>query len=489
MTLPLIMVISTAGWFWIIVGVLFVAAVAVYATNYQKVGPNEVLIVSGGIKRTVIEDDGTERKVGYKMRIGGGSFVMPFIQTAQILPLEIVTVQVKADEALTKNGIQLNAVGLAQVKVGSSEGAIRMAAEQFLGRGVSAIKEATNQVLEGLLRAYLGSETVVDVYQNRDEFNAKMAKDAGGEIVKMGLELISFTLIDISDKQGYLAALGKPQIAAVKRDAEIAEAETDKETIIKTAEARMAGDVARLKAETEVAKANRDFEIARAGYAAEVNQKKASADMAYELERQKEAGTLKEEELAVRIIERTKMIELEELEIKRKEKELMATVEKTAAARQKQIQTEATAEAFRLEAEAKGRAKAAQLDAEAEASALRMKGEAEADAMSKKADAYAEYNQAAVYEMLFEILPDLARAVSEPLSQVDKMVVIDSGSETGGASKITGQVANVLSQVPSVIEAISGLDITKLGEGLKSASEKKPAAKKPAARKTAAKGD
>jgi len=480
-----------AGWITLLVILGIVIAVAVvFATNYQKVGPNEVLIVSGGIKRKVVEDDGTERIVGYKMRIGGGSFVMPFIQTAQVLPLEIFTVQVKAADSLTKNGIHLNAVGLSQVKVGSSEGEIRMAAEQFLGRGATAIKEVTNQVLEGQLRAYLGSATVEEIYQNRDEFNTRLAKDAGDEVSKMGLELISFSLIEISDTQGYLDALGKPQIAAVKRDAEIAEAETDKEAAIKTAESRMAGDVARLRAETEVAKANRDFEIARAGFAAEVNQKKAAADMAYELERQRGAAVLKEEELKVRIIERKKMIELEDLEISRKEKELEATVEKTAVARQKQVQTEAQAEAFRLEAEAKGRAKAARMDAEAEAEALRMKGEAEAEAMQKKAEAYAGYNQAAVYEMLFKILPDLARAVAEPLSKVDKMVVIDSGSDSGGASKVTGQVANVLAQVPSVIEAISGLDITKLGEKLKPAEEeKKKPASKATPRKTTGKGD
>jgi len=479
---------STAGIVWLVILAIVIAVAAIYATNYQKVGPNEVLIVSGGIKRKVTEDDGTSRTVGYKMRIGGGSFVMPLIQSAQILPLEIYTVTVKAHDALTKNGIQMNAVGLAQVKVGSSEGEIRMAAEQFLGRGSSAIKEVTNQVLEGLLRAYLGSETVESVYQSRDEFNARIAKEASVEATKMGLDLISFTLIEISDDHGYIEALGKPQIAAVKRDAEIAEAETDKETVVKTAESRMAGDVARLKAETEVAKANRDFEVARAGFAAEVNQKKAAADMAYELERQKEAGALKEEELKVKILERRKLIDLEELEIKRKEKELEATVEKTAAARQKQIQTEATAEAFRLEAEAKGRAKAARLDAEAAAEAIRLKGAAEADAMQQKAEAYAGYNQAAVYEMLFNILPEMARAVAEPLSQVDKMVVIDSGSDSDGASKVTGQVAKVLAQVPSVIEAISGVDITKLGDKLKGA-ETKPAQKKTAARKTTGKGD
>jgi flotillin len=483
--------ITAAAWFWIVLAVILIATAVVLVMNYQKVGPNEVLIISGGLRQSVTDDDGTVRQVGYRMRIGGGAFVPPFIQSAQVLPLEIFTVQVRAQEALTRNGVQLTAVGMAQVKVGSSETDIRLALEQFLGRGSAAIKDVTNQVVEGLLRAYLGSSTVEEVYQNRDDFNAKVAKDATAEVSKMGLELISFTLIDISDTQGYIAALGKPHIAAVRRDAEIAEAETDKEATIKTAESRMAADVARLKAETKVAQANRDFEIARAGFAAEVNQKKAEADMAYELERQKEAATLKEEELKVKILERKKLIDLEGLEISRKEKELEATVEKTAIARQKQIQTEAQAEAYRVEAEARARAKAARMNAEAEADGMKLKGEAEATAMQLKAEAYAGYNEAAVYEMLFKIMPELARAVSEPLSQVDKMVVIDSGPDSQGASKVTGQVAKVLGQLPAVVEAMSGIDITKLGDRLKGtdADKPKPAAKKSASRKTTGKGD
>lgn len=461
--MPLV-AMGAGGWTLLVLLALVIALFVVLALNYRKVGPNEVLIVAGGLGQTVTEPDGTVRRLGYKMRIGGGAFVLPLFQSAQILPLEIFTVQVKVAHSLTKGGVHLNAVGMAQLKVGSDEAMIRRAAEQFLGRGSEAIREVTRQVLEGELRAHLGSFTVEEVYQERDGFNERMEKSAATDLAKMGLDLLSFTLADISDDQGYLEALGTPRIAAVKRDAEIAQADMDKEAAIQTAESRKLGDVARLRADTEVAQANRDFEMARADFAADVNRKKASADVAYDLERQKSAQQMKEEELKVRIVERQKLIELEELEIARKEKELKATVEKTAESRQLQVRLEAEAEAYRLEAEAKGRAAAERLVAETEAEGIRARGEAEATAMRSRADAYQNYNEAAIYEMLIKILPDLAKSVSEPLSKLDKIVIVDAGGDGRGVTKVTGQVAQVLSQLPSVVEALGGVDLKALAE-------------------------
>jgi flotillin len=470
--------LAIGGWgiTLLVIAALFVAALVVLGMNYRKVGPNEVLIVSGGFPQVVTEPDGTRRTVGYKMRIGGGSLVLPPFQTAQVLPLEIFTVNVQADHALTKGGVHLNARGLAQVKVGSSEAAIRLAAEQFLGKGSAAIVEIAGQVLEGLLRAYLGAFSVEEIYQGRDQFNGRLMKEAQDDFMRMGLDLVSFALIDISDHEGYLDALGKPKIAAVKRDAEISQAEMDKEATIKTAEARKSGDVARLKAETQVAEANRDFEMARADFAGEVNQKKAAADMAYDLERQKGTQVLKAGEIQVRIVEREKLIELEQLEISRREKELEATVHKTSEARKYQVEVESQAESYKLEEEAKGRAKAAKLAAGAEADAIRLRGAAEAEAMQLKAESFRDYNEAAVYQMLIEKLPELARAVSEPLSRIDKITIVDAGGDGDGASKVTGQVAKVIAQLPEVVESLAGVDLKELAKKL--AGQDKPAGKK-----------
>jgi flotillin len=450
----------------LVIAALAIAVLVVLGMNYRKVGPNEVLIVSGGISQKVTEPDGTLRTVGYKMCVGGGSLVIPPFQTAQVLPLEINTVNVKAIHALTKGGVHLNAKGLAQVKVGSSEAQIRIAAEQFLGKGSAAIVEISGQVLEGLLRAYLGAYTVEEIYQNRDQFNTRMMAEAQDDLQKMGLSLVSFGLIDISDDEGYLEALGKPSIAEAKHRAEIAQAESDMEATIKTAEAKKLGDIARLQAETKVAEANRDFEMSRADFAATVNQKKAAADMAYDLERQKGSQKLKAEEIQVRIVERTKMIELEELEIARREKELEATVHKTSEARKVQVEIEAQAESYKLEEVAKGHAAAAKLKAGAEAESIRVRGKAEADAMQQKAESFKAYNEAAVYQMLIEKLPELARAVSEPLSRIDRITIVDAGGDGDGASKVTGQVAKIIAQLPEVVESLGGVDLKKLAKKL-----------------------
>ncbi len=439
--------------------------------QYRKVGPNEVLIVSGGRKRSVIEPDGTKRKVGYRMHIGGGTFVKPFIESAQSLPLETYSITVRTPEVLTKEGVHIIAEASAQVKVASSESAIRRAAEQFLARGSQAIKEVTEHILEGYARSALGSLTVEEIYQNRDDFSRKVRKDAESDLDRMGLELLSFNLGDISDSQGYIEALGQPRIAQVKRDAAVAQAETEKDTIIKSARARKEGDVVRYQVETEIAAASRDFELKRAEFQIDINNRKAQSDTAYELERQKLTAEVKRAEYDVKLIEKESSIKIEEQEIKRRELELESSVKRPAAARRYQIEAEAEAEKYRLSTEAAGRAAARISEGNAEIEIkkgegisrieyTRHLGKAEAEAMSAKATAFKSYNEAAVYQMFIEKLPELARAVSEPLSRIDKIVMVGDGAS--GASKLTGQVTEVLAQVPEVVKALSGVDIKDL---------------------------
>ncbi len=475
----------------IIVGVVVVIVALVIlamAKQYRKVGPSEVLIVSGGRKRTVMEEDGTRHKVGYRMQIGGGAFVMPFIETAQVLPLEAYTITIKTPEVLTKQGVNIIAEATAQVKVASSETAIRRAAEQFLARGAEAIKEVAEPILEGYVRSALGSMTVEEIYQNRDAFAQRVREEAVTDFTRMGLELLSFNLGDISDTQGYIAALGQPRIAQVKRDAAVAQAETEKDTTIKSAQARKEGDVARYKVETDIASANRDYELKRTEFQIDINRNKAQADAAYELERHKQAAELKRAEYGARLVEKESAIKVEQQEIKRRELELDATVKKPAEARRHQIQVEAEAEEHRLAAEARGRAVAHRLEGEAEVEVkkaegisrieyTRKLGQAEADAMSAKADAFKDYNQAAIYQMFVERLPELARAVAEPLAKIDKIVIVGGGDGASGASQVTRQVAEVLAQLPAVVESLSGVDLKKI-LGQKGQAEDEKASRK-----------
>ncbi len=445
----------------------------IIAKQYRKVGPNEVLIISGGRKKTVIGPDGTKVKVGYRYRLGGGTFVLPFVESVYRLPMDVITLNIKTPEVLTHSGVPLMAEATAQVKVDSSDSAIRLAAEQFLGLGKEGIRDVSLTVLEGHMREVIGTMTVEQIYRGRHEFSARVSEAVRPDLGRMGLVMLSFALKDISDTQGYLESLSKPQVVAAKRDAVIAEAETEKEAIVKSSQARKEGEVARLAAEALIAKAQWENEAKKAESQVAVNQRKAQADFSYELERYKLSQQIKKEEAKMMAIEKEEAIKIEELEISRREKELDASVVKPADARNYQIKSEAAAEEFRIQAEAKGKAEALRLEGDAEAEVMKKKGLAEAESILKKAQAWEKYNQAAILEMYLKALPDLARAVSEPLSKVDKILVIGGGDKSLGTTKITAQVAEVLAQMPDVVKSLTGVDLKKYLQEKLSTEEKK----------------
>jgi flotillin len=446
----------------ILIGIIIIVLallILLIAKQYKKVGPNEVLIISGR-KRTVVEPDGTRRRVGYRYRLGGGTFVMPFLETVDTLPMEVITLLIKTPEVLTHGGVPIMAEASAQVKIGSSDPAIRIAAEQFLGLGKDGIRDVAMNVLEGKVREIIGTMTIEEIYRGRQEFNDRVVHATHEDFGLMGLQLLSFSLKDISDTQGYLDALSKPLISAAKREAAIAEAETEKEAIIKSSQARKEGEVARLQAEALIAKAQWENEAKKSESQVMVNQRKAQADFSYELERNRLSQEIKREEAKVRMVEKEQAIKIEELEIQRREKELEANVLKPSDARKYQIKSEAEAEEFRIQAEARGKAEAMKLEGQAEAQRIKEKGVAEAEAMLKKSQAWEKYNEAAVLESYMKVLPEVAKAVSEPLSKVDKIVVF-GGDKSLGTTKITAQVAEVLAQVPEVVKALTGADIKK----------------------------
>jgi flotillin len=433
----------------------------VLAKQYRKVGPNEVLIIAGGRKRMITGPDGSKIKVGYRYRLGGGTFVIPFIETVYRLPMDVISLNIKTPEVLTNSGVPIMAEATAQVKVDSSDGAIRLAAEQFLSQGKEGIRDVSLTVLEGHVREVIGTMTVEEIFRGRQVFSARVSEAIRPDLSRMGLVMLSFALKDISDTQGYLESLSKPQVVAAKRDAMIAEAETEKEAIIKSSQARKEGEIARLAAEALIAKAQWENEAKKAESQVAVNQRKAQADFSYEIERYRVSQQSKKEEAKMKAIEKEEAIKIEELEIARREKELEASVVKPADARKYQIKAEAEAEEFRIQAEAKGKAEALRVEGEAEAELIKKKGLAEADSMLKKAQAWEKYNQAAILEMYLKTLPDLAKAISEPLSKVDKIVVVGGGDKSLGTTKITAQVAEVLAQMPDVVKSLTGVDLKK----------------------------
>jgi flotillin len=446
----------------------------IIAKQYRKVGPNEVLIIAGGRKRTIVAPDGTKVKVGYRYRLGGGTFVIPFIETVYRLPIDVITLAIKTPEVLTRSGVPIMAEATAQVKVdSSSDSSIRLAAEQFLGIGKEGMRDVSLNVLEGHMREVMGTMTVEEIFRGRQEFSTRVAEAVRPDFSRMGLVMLSFALKDISDTQGYLESLSRPQVAAAKRDAAVSEAETEKEAIIKSSQARKEGEVARLAAEALIAKAQWENEAKKAESQVLVNEKKAQADFSYELERYRLSQQIKKEEARMKAIEKEEAIKIEELEIARREKELESSVIKPADARKYQIKAEAEAEEYRIQTEAKGKAEALRLEGETEAEILKKKGLAEAESMLKKAQAWEKFNQAAVLEMYLKALPEVAKAVSEPLSKVEKIVVVGGGDQSLGTTKITAQVAEILAQMPDVVKSLTGVDLKKYLQQKFSAEETK----------------
>jgi len=468
----------------IIIPLVVIIGMVVVLSRYTKVGPNEVLIVAGRRHR-YLDPDGTTRVRGFRIVKGGGTFVYPVVEKVDILSLELVTIDVQTPEVYTSKGVPVRVDGVAQIKVKGDDISIATAAEQFLGKSTEEIRSIATQTLEGHLRAILGTMTVEDIYQNRDAFASKVQEVAAGDMANMGLGIVSFTIRDIRDGQGYLEALGKPRIAQVKRDAQIAQAEADRDAMIKSAQAQQAGQEAKYAADAKIAEAQRDYQMNVAQFQASVNQRKAEADLAYDLQKFKTGQLVKAEEVQVNIVEKQKQIELQQQEILRKQRELEANVQKPADAERYKVETLANARKFQLEAEAAGGAAATKAtgfanadvakatglaEAEAnkarglaEAAIIEAQGKATAEAMRMKADSFKQYNEAAVIEMIVRVLPEVAGKISEPLSKTEKMVIINSGSGPGGgASKLTGDVTQIISQLPPVIESLTGIKFEKL---------------------------
>jgi flotillin len=488
--------------------VLVVGYVLTYLAFLKKVGPNEVLVVSG--------------RGRVKFVTGGADMVIPLFNTWNTLSLEVMTLDVTTPEVYTVQGVPIAVDGVAQIKIKKDEASLHAAAERFLGKQPDEIAKIALETVQGHLRAILGTLSVEDIYKNRDQFAQKVQEISHGDLANMGLGIDSFTIRDIRDKHGYLEALGKPRIAEIKRnaaiaeaqatkDASIAQADAERETRERQAEAQKLAQEAEAKRDAAVAEANADKQRrqreadALSFRAAEIANSQAQQAIA---EQQAVANRKKAEaEMAYEIQKKTQEIQLQEQEIIRKEKELDATIRRQADAKAYEVEKQATAEKNRLAtiaegekmrgfaaAEVQARQGQAEADAEkarglaaaeirqaqglaaaesqkalglAEAEARKAQGLAEALGMEKKAEAWQKYNEAAVLQILAPLLPEIAKAISEPLSKIDRITMVNTGNGELGVSKVTGEVAKVIAQVPPVLESLTGLKIEQLLERLK----------------------
>lgn len=494
-----------------VIFVLFVVLLFI-AGRYQKVGPNEALIISGRGTSRVNPTTGQRERIGYRIVKGGGTIVWPVVERAERLSLEVMTIEVATPRVYTSQGVAVTVDGIAQVKVKSDEISIATAAEQFLSKSTDEIRAVALQTLEGHLRAIVGTLSVEEIYKDRDRFAQRVQEVSAGDMANMGLGIVSFTIKDIKDDKGYLDSLGVARTAEVKRDATIGQALATRDAKIKSATAEQEGEQARLAAQTKIAEADKSYQVQKASYDAEVNRQKAAAELAYQLQQNITNQQVKQEEVQVEVVAKRKQIEVQQQEVARREKELEATVRKPAEAEQFRIQTIADANKYQAVTTATGQAEGTRLVGQGEADAnksrglaqadiiratgfaeaeankarglagadvIQAQGFAEAEAMKKKAEAWLQYNQAAIIQQLIEALPKVAAAIAEPLSKTERIVVISTGGGDGsgaGAAKISQDVANIVAQVPATIEALTGVDLVKTLKALPGVKSSAPPA-------------
>ena len=441
---------------------------------YKKAGPNQALIVYGF--------------GGTKVVKGSGKVIWPMIQSSRELSLELMSFDVAPTQDLyTNQGVAVNVEAVAQIKVQSDPMSILTAAEQFLSKAAPEREGLIRLVMEGHLRGIVGQLTVESIVKEPEMVADRMRSNVAEDVAKMGLEIISFTIKEVRDNNEYILNMGKPDVASVRRSADIAVAEAERDIAIRRAQAMQAARIAEAAAEQEKVTAEslsqakqaesiRDLEMKRADYDRSVQEQRAQADKAYEIQANVQQQRIVEEEVRVEQVRKQGEVAVQEAEILRREKELIATVLRAAEVEKQRIETLAQAErereilrasglaeATRLGGEA--RAKIARLQGLAEAEIIQAKGEAEANAMQMKASAYQDYNQAAVLDRLLGELPGVVRALAEPLNKVDKITIISTGEGGNGGTgvnRIASDMSSMIAQVPAILESLTGVKLEDL---------------------------
>src|SRR5438445_659764 len=461
---------------WIFVGLMVLAVMllmSMLARLYRKAGPHEALVVYGFRGTRVVK--------------GHGTIIFPMIEACRQLSLELMSFDVAPVQDLyTKQGVAVTVEAVAQIKVKSDPVSIQTASEQFLTKSPDQREGLIRLVMEGHLRGIIGQLTVEEIVKQPEMVADRMRSTCADDMSKMGLEVISFTIKEVRDKNEYIVNMGRPDIARIKRDADVAAAEADRDTAIKRAEATRAAAIAKAQADQErvlaetlsqakQAEATRDLEIKKAQYLEITKRQQAQADKAYDIQTNIMQQQVVAEQVKVQQVEKEQQVKVQEAEINRREKELIATVLKGAEIERQRIETLAAAEKQRLIAEAEGHASSIRAQGEAEAEIIFKKGESEAKAMNVKAEAYQEYNQAAVIDRLFTTMPEIVKALAAPLANVDKITVVSTGNgDATGMNKITGDLTKMAAQVPALFETLSGMNMSDLLSKVRGIGDKSP---------------
>jgi flotillin len=456
-----------------LMGLAIIFLMAMLARLYRKAGPHEALVVYGFRGTRIIK--------------GRGSVIFPMVENCRLLSLELMSFDVAPQQDLyTKQGVAVTVEAVAQIKVRSDPESIQTAAEQFLTKTPQEREGLIRLVMEGHLRGIIGQLTVEEIVKQPEMVGDRMRSTCADDMSKMGLEVISFTIKEVRDKNEYISNMGRPDVARIKRDADVAAAEAERDTAIKRAEAMRAAAVAKAQADKErvlaetlsqaaQAEAQRDLQVKQANFLETVQKQKASADKAYEIQTNIMQQQVIAEQVKVEQVQKTGQIAVQDAEIQRRERELVATVLKQAEIERRKIETLAEAQKQKLIFEADGQAASTRATGEAEAEIIFKKGEAEAKAMNVKAKAYQEYNQAAVIDKLISNMPEIVKALASPLANVDKITIVSTGNgNAAGMNKITGDLAAMAAQIPALFETLSGMQLSDLLSKVKLIGDKTP---------------
>ncbi|NXN80854.1 FLOT2 protein, partial [Bombycilla garrulus] len=388
---------------------------------------------------------------------GGWAWAWWCITDTQRISLEIMTLQPRCEDVETAEGVAITVTGVAQVKIMTEKELLAVACEQFLGKNVQDVKNVVLQTLEGHLRSILGQEHLGSCLCKQARGESWLITQPPGSEGRCQHGLLLPALPDVYDKVDYLSSLGKTQIAAVQRDADIGVAEAERDAGIREAECKKEMLDVKFMADTKIADSKRAFELQKAAFTEEVNIKTAEAQLAYELQSAREQQKIRQEEIEIEVVERKKQIEVEQKEVVRMEKELMATVKQPAEAEAYRIQQIAEGEKVKQILLAQAEAEKICKIGEAEAFVIEAVGKAEAEGLKLKAEALQKYGEAAQMALVLDALPKIAAEVSAPLSKVDEIVIL-----SGEKGSTMSDVNRLLAEVPASVRAITGVDLTKV---------------------------
>lgn len=438
-----------------IILILVIIIAAVLILGYTKAPPNKAAVITGLGKRP-------------RVLLGKAGFKIPFFERVDWIGVGQIDIDILTEDYIpTKDFINIKVDAIAQVAVDVSPDGMEIAMRNFLNKKSEQVKETISKSLQGNLREIIGTMELKDICQNKAEFSEQVKANAEGDIAKLGIRILSFNVQNIQDKDGLIDDLGIDNREQIRKSASIAKANAEKEVAIAQAQADNDANIEKVKARTAIAERENELAIKQSSLKTTEDTAKAKADAAYKIQEESSRKEIEIQTQEADIAKREKEIELQAKEAEVAEKKLDAEVRKKAEAEKYAEMQKADADLYKRQKDAEARlfeqekeAEAIRKQGEAEAEATRQKGLAEAEAMNKKAEAMAKYGQAAILEMLVGVLPDMAKAVAEPIAAIDKVTVI--GGDSNGVSDMAGNVPTVLAKVMESVKEATGIDLEEI---------------------------